>query len=730
MHGFVGWSSRQVGSVPVGRPQDAARPAKGTIYMPDPLGDPTLLRGVGTDFVKEAEVDGIVFLPSMNKQSGASMEIAEVLGPEELRIKRPPKGRNAMVQLTGRDDVDEHGGFKDKEQRGIKEGHKGTKFKLAPHIDQTKVYEAVFARLTNGGCVGLFPEGGSHDRTELLPLKAGIAIMALGTLARAPDCGLKIVPVGMNYFHAHKFRSRAVIEFGPPFEVAPELVHMYSHGKRRDAIGQLLDTVYNALSAVTVSTPDYDTLMLIQAARRLYNPTGRKLPLPVVVELNRRLALGYDRYKDDERIVQLTAAVKDYNKRLRYVSLRDHQVQYATLSLATVVWLLVTRVIRLIFLGLLALPGTVLFSPIFVACKVISIRKARAALAASSVKIQGRDVMATWKLMVGLVAAPVSYALYATLVAYKTYTDRLWGLVPPWMPIWLVWILTWPVAILITVAALQFGERGMDIFKSLRPLFICLNPSSSYSIRQLRELRAELSERVTDIINTLGPEMFPDFEHTRLVHPEPHKNHGAATEPGSLSPTRSRFFSTDSLAAASSAAAAQTAGAPASPTTTSRRRDSEQSAGGVASSPSRRASATDHVTPPSIIGALSRRSTTQSSRAMPRNESFSNIGTAEVFSFSTRPPSRDSAVGRSRSSSGPGFPVAAMTTLDSKEGFEEASKKIREAMRERGEMRYRRRSEQHGKKGLVVDIGEDEDEGEDEEDEEDEGEYVEVKKRS
>ncbi len=47
----------------------------------------------------------------------------------------------------------------------------GTKFKIAPHVDQTMVYDSVFERLRAGGCIGIFPEGGSHDRTQLLPLK-------------------------------------------------------------------------------------------------------------------------------------------------------------------------------------------------------------------------------------------------------------------------------------------------------------------------------------------------------------------------------------------------------------------------------------------------------------------------------------------------------------------------------------------------------------------------------
>ena len=86
--------------------------------------------------------------------------------------------------------------------------------------------------------------------------------MALQTLAADPDCGLTIVPCGMNYFHAHKFRSRAVVEFGTPVEVPQDLVDLYKQGERREAVGKLLDIVHDALVAVTVTSPDYDTLMV------------------------------------------------------------------------------------------------------------------------------------------------------------------------------------------------------------------------------------------------------------------------------------------------------------------------------------------------------------------------------------------------------------------------------------------------------------------------------------
>ena len=275
----IGSLARAAGAVPVGRAMDSTKPGKGAIYLPDPENDPTLVRGVGTQFDKEAEVGGLLALP-LFEGSAASADIAEILGPEEIRLKKEFKGEVALKQLTGK-------GLESGESKldGMvtngRRYYQGTTYKVAPKIDQTKVYDAVFHRLNEGGCVGIFPEGGSHDRTELLPLKglhyflplivlkhctdlsvAGVAIMALGSLAANPDSGLKIVPCGMNYFHAHKFRSRAVVEFGTPVEVPSELVDLYRSGERREAIKQLLNIIYQALVAVTVTSPDYDTLMV------------------------------------------------------------------------------------------------------------------------------------------------------------------------------------------------------------------------------------------------------------------------------------------------------------------------------------------------------------------------------------------------------------------------------------------------------------------------------------
>lgn len=653
---FIGTASAAVGALPVARALDSVKAAKGRIYLANPEGDPTLIRGIGTDFKSgDFEVGGLIVLPKIRGQT-PSTEIAQIISATELRLKKPFKTPEALESLTG-----EVGAGNEGAPGNAPSGDsdtRGTTFKVAPHVDQTKVYDRVFEDLRDGGCIGIFPEGGSHDRPDLLPLKAGVAIMALGALAADPDCGLKIIPCGMNYFHAHKFRSRAVIEFGHPIEPHPDQIEAYKKGDRRNAVGSLLETVYQGLVAVTQTSPDYETLMLVQAARRLYNPTGKKLPLPLVVELNRRLVKGYTQYQDDERIVQLKKAVNDYNRSLSSLGLRDHQVEWGNVQKRPwyiILGTLIYRLGKLLILSIGTLPGLAMFWPVFVTTKLISVKKSKEALAASSVKLQGRDVITTWKLLVALAFAPALYVYYTVIVTVWLYYNRVGGYYTNRVPLWMVartyipdWVPLWMFAIFflilctsITFAALRIGEIGMDIVKSLPPLFVALNPSSSNTLVRLRARREQLSAAVTELINTLGPEVFPDFDAERIV-----------ADPFREGAYQSKLKRMDR----------ETASEPATPT---------------------EIEGDDHPSSP----------TGKSFGLLPRNESFQNLGGFGFFA--TRPPSRS----RSRNSSAGGLttsgsmPIKAFSSMDHKESFDEVTRRIRGAMQERGKERSRRQSE-------------------------------------
>ena len=88
--------------------------------------------------------------------------------------------------------------------------------------------------------------------------------MALGAMANNPAVKVKIVPVGLYYFHPHKFRSRAVVEFGHAMDVDETLVELYKKGgkEKREAVGKLLDVIYDALKTVTIRAPDFEMLQV------------------------------------------------------------------------------------------------------------------------------------------------------------------------------------------------------------------------------------------------------------------------------------------------------------------------------------------------------------------------------------------------------------------------------------------------------------------------------------
>ncbi|CDK28151.1 unnamed protein product [Kuraishia capsulata CBS 1993] len=481
---FIGLISRSQMAIPVARAQDSLKSVSGVIRL-DPTNNLKVL-GENTRFTTDCESRGLVGLPN----SLGSAEIADIESDTVMYLKKPFRYSNDQVA-----------------EKADALLSSGSPFKTAPRVDQAKVYSRVFEHLSHGQSLGIFPEGGSHDRTDLLPLKAGVAIMALGTMASHPGTKVKIVPCGMNYFHPHKFRSRAIVEFGHPIEVPEELVNRYNSPETsKDAVRELLDVITKALKSVTVTCPDYETLIVVQMARRLYsNNLSSRLSLESIVEMNRRLVLGYQHFKHKPEVQQLKEKILSYNEMLKLMRIPDHLIEEAQPTLAIVTFLrLVANAFQVSILGILALPGFLLFSPVFVATKKISDKKRREALAGSTVKIKGIDVLATWKILVSLGFAPILYTFYSVLGTYilKTRYQFETSVIYTFFGLYLV-------SVVITYSALVFGDKGMDNFKSLRPLWLALIDKKG--ILKLRETREELSREITQAVNDFGPELFPDF---------------------------------------------------------------------------------------------------------------------------------------------------------------------------------------------------------------------------
>ncbi|KAG0672896.1 Glycerol-3-phosphate/dihydroxyacetone phosphate acyltransferase [Kluyveromyces marxianus] len=454
----VGTFARCAMSIGVVRAQDNLKLAKGKIRV-DPDNYQRII-GTNTEFTKFHQ-KGLIGLP----KSLGNVEIDSIISDTELILRKEFKMQKPEVKATLLN---------------------GTAFKYAPKVNQSRVYHNVFEHLAHDQCIGIFPEGGSHDRTDLLPLKAGVAIMALGCMDLHPDVNVKIVPCGMNYFHPHKFRSRAVVEFGHPIEISKELVAKYRNpATNREAVKELLDTITEGLKAVTVTCPDYETLMVVQAIRRLYaGHLVSKLPLPLVVEMNRRIVNGFQTLKDNEDISKLKEDILRYNSHLRDYNIPDHQVETATVNMPRSLGLLIWRSVKLVILLTLALPGIILFSPVFIAAKRISAKKAAEALAASTVKVKANDVIATWKILIGIGVAPLLYSLWSILFVWY-FRDSLTK------NKFLSFIIAYTCCATVTYSALIIGDHGMDIFKSIRPLYLAI--ISPKGLQSLKDERTSLA---------------------------------------------------------------------------------------------------------------------------------------------------------------------------------------------------------------------------------------------
>ena len=188
-------------------------------------------------------------------------------------------------------------------------------------IDNEKAFSKLYDVIESGNCMGIFPEGISHVESQLSKLKTGAARVALAVAERG-KVQIKIVPCGLNYIHRHRFRSQVLIEFGEPIVVGDEWVSRYRQDARQ-SVRDLTEHLSNALAGVTLNAPDWRTLRIVQAARRLYKPATATLTPSEYIELNRRFVERYLQEIHDPELQALSSEVEEYQARLDMLGLKD-----------------------------------------------------------------------------------------------------------------------------------------------------------------------------------------------------------------------------------------------------------------------------------------------------------------------------------------------------------------------------------------------------------------------
>jgi glycerol-3-phosphate O-acyltransferase/dihydroxyacetone phosphate acyltransferase len=343
-------------------------------------------------------------------------------------------------------------------------------------------FEAMFAVLTDGGTIGIFPEGISHDESQLAKLKTGAARLALGGAKRARG-PIAVVPCGLTFIHPKRFRSRVLVQYGTPLMIEPS--------DEPEAVKTVTDDIGNALRRLTINAPDWDTVRALDTVRRLYQP--QEISIEDRVELSRRFNTYYGALADHPKVIAVMTRVRAYQQKLDELGLTDRELARDLSKLE-----IVARMLRQIVLIAWWLPLTVPAAPLHVPPLIF-------ARVASSRLTPRKDVVATTKMLIGMGLVVLAYAC---TVAYLWWTYGLW----------------WG---LFATALLPLSGwatlRVLDRIRLVRRAFGTLSRRLAFrrEVRALRIERATLSEDVIRVVTEVKPEhlesLFPP-DHPDRIH--------------------------------------------------------------------------------------------------------------------------------------------------------------------------------------------------------------------
>jgi glycerol-3-phosphate O-acyltransferase/dihydroxyacetone phosphate acyltransferase len=193
--------------VPVTRSIDLKKKGKGSIHMINLATN--ILKGKDSQFEDQVNPADTLRVTIKVKEEKLPFvyffQVSEIIDQSTLKIKISPEDTNSIKQNKL---------FKKFNENEIE---LNAEFHVLPKLNQKKVFQGTLDALNANKVIGIFPEGGSHDQTKLIDIKPGAVIFQYKYFeATGKTC--PVIPIGLNYFGSHKFRSKVVINVGTPLK--------------------------------------------------------------------------------------------------------------------------------------------------------------------------------------------------------------------------------------------------------------------------------------------------------------------------------------------------------------------------------------------------------------------------------------------------------------------------------------------------------------------------------
>lgn len=121
-----------------------------------------------------------------------------------------------------------------------------------------KQFSYCFDLLENNGCIAIFAEGSTKHIKQTRPIQKGAARIAFGAMQNRNIEEVWIVPVGVNFEHSPRPRSRVAVQIGEP--ISTRALFPIYEADERQGLNELTDLIFHGLNAQMIHIAHNDRM--------------------------------------------------------------------------------------------------------------------------------------------------------------------------------------------------------------------------------------------------------------------------------------------------------------------------------------------------------------------------------------------------------------------------------------------------------------------------------------